>query len=82
MRVQTQNNNNQEKTISSKKPKLKSAMSKCHLSASKFFCLNFFFLLFKVYLEEMCFQFVAEDVWTFCCPKVNGELVLQFSKQS
>ena len=36
MRVKTQNNKNRESTISSK-TKLQSAISKCHLSATKLF---------------------------------------------
>ena len=36
MRVQSQNNKNQESTIFFKKAKLQSAISKCHLSATEF----------------------------------------------
>ena len=38
MRVQTQNNKNQERTMFFKKAKLQSAISKCHLSATNLFC--------------------------------------------
>ena len=47
MRVQTQNNKNQESTIFFKKAKLQSAISKCHISGTQAL-LNLIIFLFKV----------------------------------